>query len=1069
MARRTAVGLDVGTTDVIAANVGRKGVDIVQNAVSERRTPVLVSFTSRRRLLGDAAAPQLKSNYRNSCRGLKHVIGRALDSPDIQAEKLWALCGFGRADSGDVGYEITYRDKPLCLSATICLSMLVTSIVATCKAWTKMDVREVVYAIPSYYTEHMRQACLDALRIAGVQCLRLLHESTALAIAWRFERTNFEDATPVVVALCSAGHSGLCVAVARYEKGAISILGEAYDRSVSGRGMDRVLIEMFAKSLQKQGAPDPLTSVKSLLKMEEAATKVKKTISVVDEARAVAECVVDDFDLNCDVKRDAFEEACAGMVARAKDCVVRALAAAQVTVEELAQVEVVGGCSRIPFVQRALREAFGRELSTSLNADEAVAKGCAWAAAMLSPSVRMSPIPLKESGTPAIALEWKDSEAVEVEGAVAVDGGRRRLLVFEAHAGPGAEAEVNIRCKGTLELSAVQLVQEGEEPAPLGSWKLEFPGKALQEVEIQCGIDLNGLFAVTKASICTGKEQAEAEAKAAAEAKAREEEAKAKADAEGAARRQAEEEARTKTTPEAKEEGDGQAEGGTAQGSDAAEGQAAATEGEAAAGLEGEAAAVGEAQPEAAAKAEGEAASSPEPSPEASPAESGSNAATAGEPEASPAVSSAQEKCKEAAGEEEPLEMDMGSAGADVGSAEGKSGGFNWRFWQWGRGKKDQDVEAPAASAPQQKRKVGGGKAITVVKRQPVQVLTLTPLGFDKDTMAQAVRAELQYRSTDAEVVLAEKSRNDFESYIFELRNKLSSGTPLLTEYASPEERERLGPELDEAETWSYDHTDEESSVYADRLKKLQALEKECRNRQATLDEVDTKVKLLRSSIKRYKAAANVPMYNHIAKEKLDSITSECDSNSEWLADLEARQTAVKKWEAPVLSIAELTIRNSSLTTAATKTLSEPKPKPPEPPKEEKDAKGGKDGKDGKKKGKKEKGDAKDEGEDAATEKAAEAEAEAEVVAKAASASEAAKRKRKRWLMGGAAVAAALLLAALAAGLGEPLGVPSPLAPWLGLGGGGGGDDFEEVAGEEPGEEADEAPEPAAAGSEDEL
>jgi len=282
--RRTAVGIDLGTTDVFAANVGRKGVEIVQNSVSERRTPALVGFTSRRRLLGDAAYAQLKSNYKNTCRGLKHLVGRAWDSPDVEAERIWALSPLGKAEHGDVGYEVNYCGEEQCVSATVCLSMLVTSIIATCQAWTKMEVRQVVLAIPSYYTEQVRQACLDALYIAGVQCLRLLHESTAIALAWRFERRSLEETEPVTVAFCSAGHSGLLVAVARFEQGGVAILGEAYDRCVSGRAMDMALLGMFVESLKKQGAPDPMGIVKARLKLEEAATKVKKTLSVVEEA-----------------------------------------------------------------------------------------------------------------------------------------------------------------------------------------------------------------------------------------------------------------------------------------------------------------------------------------------------------------------------------------------------------------------------------------------------------------------------------------------------------------------------------------------------------------------------------------------------------------------------------------------------------------------------------------------------------------------------------------------------------------------------------------------------------------
>merc|ERR1719277_2985332 len=116
------------------------------------------------------------------------------------------------------------------------------------------------------------------------------------------------------------------------------------------------------------------------------------------------------------------------MASKVAAVVESALAVSQLTEKDLNTIEVVGGCSRVPWLQRALRDAFGgRELSTTLNADEAVARGCAWQAAMLSPLIRLTQIPLKESGMQAVALEWQDSEAVEAEGSEEVAEGRRRL------------------------------------------------------------------------------------------------------------------------------------------------------------------------------------------------------------------------------------------------------------------------------------------------------------------------------------------------------------------------------------------------------------------------------------------------------------------------------------------------------------------------------------------------------------------------------------------------------------------------------------------------------------------
>eukprot|EP00927_Polykrikos_kofoidii_P030104 TRINITY_DN25967_c0_g1_i1.p1 TRINITY_DN25967_c0_g1~~TRINITY_DN25967_c0_g1_i1.p1 ORF type:complete len:974 (-),score=245.52 TRINITY_DN25967_c0_g1_i1:160-3081(-) len=893
--RRTAVGIDLGTSDVIAANVGRKGVEVVQNSVSERRTPAIVSFTSRRRLLGTDAIAQVKSNYQNSCRGLKHLMGRTLDSPEVAVEKLWSLAPLCKADDGDVGYQVSYRGKKKNVSATVCLSMLITSIVETCKVWTKMDVRDVVLAIPSYFTSRHRQACLDAMTVAGVNCLRLVHESTAIALAWRFDRRGIDDATPIHVAFCSCGHSGLLVAVARFEKGCVSILGEACDRSVSGRSMDRILLDMFSASLRKQGAPDPLTITKARLKLEEAATKVKKTLSSVDEARGSAECVVEDYDLTCDVKRAAFEEMCAPFMDKVSSVVERALTAAGVTLKGLTYVEVVGGASRVPMVQRKLREAFGdRELSTTLNADEAVAKGCAWQAAMISPLIRLEPMPVHQCGQFPIAFEWEDSTNVEAEGSFLV-GSRRRLIIFDVMAGTNAEVDVSMRCRGSLKLSAIYISDEmSPAEALLGIWTLPFPGKKVEDVEVQCSVDPNGVFNIVKAVVCHGLDafKAQEAAKAEEAARAQEEEAKAQQEAQAAATAKAEDEAAAKAEEEAataKNEKEDDSPGGEKK--------------------PGESTSHASAMAEEVTQREGSDTASPVDA--AGDAKEDGDAADATVPE------------------------EVGGFEGDDNEAKGK--GFNWRFWQWRRGGGAKAGEAPFSQVGPQKMKVGGSiqKEAAFVKRVEVKATVVERPGYGKDALANAVQAEKTFRSTDLAVVEAEDRRNDYETYMFALRDRLSSAVGSL-DCASPVEKTALTNELDKAEAWIYDHTEEEASVYAKRLQELKKHEDEIAGRKSKLEAMEEKVKGLRHTIRKYKASATSAIYSYIAKEKLDTIIEECDNCTQWLNDLERRQAELNQWDTPVYSVAELTVRTSNLTNNATKVLSEARPKPPEAAKEKK-------------------------------------------------------------------------------------------------------------------------------------
>jgi len=1047
--RRTAVGIDLGTTDVIAANVGRKGVEIVQNSVSERRTPALVSFTDRRRLLGDAALPQVRSNYRNSCRGLKHLVGRAMDSPELELERLWSLCPLGLADDGNVGFEVSYRGQEKCISATACLAMLITSIVATCKAWTKMEIRDVVLAIPSYLSGRHRQFLLDAMHIAGVNCLRLVHEATAMALAWRFDRRDLEDATPIHVAFCSVGHSALLVAVVRFHRGAVAILSEAYELAVSGRAMDQLLIEVFAESLRKQGAPDPLGLVKGRLKLEDVATKVKKTLSSVDEARATAECVVEDYDLDCSMKRGKFEELCSPMYEKAKTAVERALSQASLQAADLAHVEVLGGACRVPWVQRALREAFGgRELSTTLNADEAVAKGSAWQAAMLSPLIRLNQMALQEYNQWAIFLQWEDSPDVEVEAAETREGGKRRLLVFEAKAGLYVETEVALRCRGLLRVDALCVCEEsaaGQMPSEvhLGSWTMSFPNsRELQDVEVNCSLDNNGIFSISQAAVCTGKKEAaakaaEAAAQQAAEAASKEAAAKEAAADESSAAADA---AAATEPPE-----EGSCSAAPADEKPAAQPQAedaekAAQQEEVGKVAEGPAE---EAQTSQDQQAEGKATEA-DGTADAIPAAGDEGAAANGKKEAEePEAQEPEDPFAEAS----PQDPFAEASPQGSGSTPGRFGFLpTWRFWRWGRGDNSKQsfeaAQSEADAGPKQRRRVAGaskGGRSKGMEVQNVAVAALHRPGYSKDALSAALKAEASFRAADEAAVRAENARNDYETFLFALRKRMGDGAAPHFEFASSEERRLLAEDVDAAEAWTYEHTEEEANVYSERLRALKKREDEFSNRMATNDATQEKVKALKANIRKFKASAASPNYNHIAKEKLDSIITECDNTTQWLSELEARQKDVPKWEAPVMSVSEISLRNNALAKNSTAILSEPKPKQPEPSskKDKKDKKKGKDG--GKSEAdasKKEDASKSETQEDASKSETQETPEEAKPEAEPSQAAdvkptkpESARVWHRRWVP--AAAIAGLLLAATAVwatGLGDSLGLPAPPA-----------------------------------------
>eukprot|EP00435_Cladocopium_sp_Y103_P002718 s110_g1.t1 len=253
-------GIDFGASESYVAYVGKGIVDIVQNEVSKRATPSLTGFNDRERLLGDVALAQIRSNAKNTCRNFKHLLGRKLESPDLQNEPLglgairhfWSTSALCECDDGFAGYSVTYKGEARQMTATQCTAMFLTKLREISEKWCQAKVQDVVIAVPSSFCDVQRQAVLDAAQIAGLNILRVMNEHTATALAYGIYRSNdFDPEKPMTVAFCSMGHSIFSVSIVQFVRGKLRVLSETSDR-VGGRDMDECLMREFAAQFQKK-------------------------------------------------------------------------------------------------------------------------------------------------------------------------------------------------------------------------------------------------------------------------------------------------------------------------------------------------------------------------------------------------------------------------------------------------------------------------------------------------------------------------------------------------------------------------------------------------------------------------------------------------------------------------------------------------------------------------------------------------------------------------------------------------------------------------------------------------
>ena len=510
----TVVGIDLGAADALVAFVGRGHVDIVRNEVSERKTPSVVGFTSDNRLLGESAMSQIKSNGPNTCRFPKLLVGRDLPSVLADDEAFWQLSKLEASPSGEAGYAVDYLGERRVFSATEITSMLFTRLIETTDAFVGARPKDCVVSVPSYFGPAQRQAVLDAAQIAGLNCLRLLNDHAAVALGYGLYRTaEFDEAAPTNVVFVNAGHTYTSVSVVQFVKNQLTVLAEQSSLRVSGRAIERQMIEFCAAEFTKKYPTIPVDKLlgnsKAKYKLEEAVGKAKKTLSANSEAGVNIDCLFEDRDLNVVFNRPSLEALCTGIEADLAELVAKAVAQAGIPMEHLHHVEIAGGCSRIPFVQRTVSAGCGnKELSRTLNADECVARGCALMAAILSPLFKVREFVVNDFAQHSVDVLYTPphvagTEVDEEHDESATSAGNaevKRITVFQAWKSKLNTAKVmSFLRREPLEVLAEIPAEGGASSRVLGRFRVELPAElqgGAVKVKVRAELTGHGTFHV---------------------------------------------------------------------------------------------------------------------------------------------------------------------------------------------------------------------------------------------------------------------------------------------------------------------------------------------------------------------------------------------------------------------------------------------------------------------------------------------------------------------------------------------------------------------------------------------
>ncbi|KAJ6504250.1 heat shock protein 70 family [Mycena vitilis] len=407
------VGIDFGSLHSKIGVARHRGIDIITNEVSNRATPSLVAFGPKQRSIGEAAKTQETSNFRNTVGSLKRLIGRTLVDPEVQEIEKKFLNATLVDVQGSVGVEVNYVGEKQTFSATQLVAMYLGKLRDIAANELKTGVTDVVIAVPGWYTDIQRRALLDAAAIAGLNPLRLINDTTAVALGYGITKSDLpEPENPRHVVFVDVGHSSLSVAVIAYSKGQLIVKSAAYDRNVGGRDIDFALVKHFSEEFKTKYKIDVLSNPKATFRLAAGCEKLKKVLSANAESPLNVESIMNDVDAASKLSRDDMEGLISTVLERIPAPLQRALADSGLTLDEIDAVELIGGSTRVPAVRARIQEVFpGKVLSTTLNQDEAIARGATFCCAMISPVFRVRDFHMQDITHYPIKVQWAPSPA----------------------------------------------------------------------------------------------------------------------------------------------------------------------------------------------------------------------------------------------------------------------------------------------------------------------------------------------------------------------------------------------------------------------------------------------------------------------------------------------------------------------------------------------------------------------------------------------------------------------------------------------------------------------------------
>lgn len=488
------IGIDLGTTNSAVAIIEGGHPKILENVEGYRTTPSVVSFSKNgEKSVGVTAKRQSVINPENTIYGVKRYMGHSYSDKEVQSDLPNVAYKLKEGDSGSVLVTLGGKDyRPEEVSA-----MILQKIKADVEAKLGEKVTEAIITVPAYFNDSQRQATIDAGKIAGLDVKRIIPEPTAAALAYGFNSNRNEK-----LAVFDLGGGTFDISILEVGDGVVEVKSVDGDSHLGGRDIDQQIIKFIADKFKAETGIDVMKDTLALQRIDEAAEKAKHELSTQSESEIFLPFLAAGVDgpknLQMKLTRAELENIARPFVERAIEITKRALANSPFKKEEINDVILVGGQTRMPMVIEAVKNLFGKDPNRTINPDEVVALGAAVQAGVLQGDVKdvllLDVIPL------SVGIETMGNVATKlVERNTTIP--TQRSQTFSTAADNQTSVEIHIvqgeRPMAADNKSLGRFILDGIPPAPRG----------MPQVEVTFDIDANGILNVKAKDKTSGKEQ----------------------------------------------------------------------------------------------------------------------------------------------------------------------------------------------------------------------------------------------------------------------------------------------------------------------------------------------------------------------------------------------------------------------------------------------------------------------------------------------------------------------------------------------------------------------------------